>query len=175
MKRDRFLLGILVGIGVMVVAALILFFSRQGHSSYGDDSTPAGALQNYLLAVQKQDYARAYTYLPESPNKPTLLAFEQPFMSYQSQEVANSSVEIGQTFEDAQTASATVQLSILMGNQGLFGSQPRAMISASLTRQNGAWKVISAPYPYAWQEPAAPYKIPPTLPPIPTPTPATSG
>lgn len=177
MKRDRFLLGILVGIGVMVIVALILFFTRQGRSTYGDDSTPAGALQNYLLAVQKQDYARAYSYLADSPNKPTLLAFEQPFMSYQSQEVANSAVEIGKVFEDPQTGTATVQVSMLQGNQGLFGNPTRAVISASLVRQNGAWKVVSAPYPYASQEPLvpAPYKVPPTLPPTLTPTVTTSG
>lgn len=170
MTRDRFLSAILIGIGVLVVAALILFFTRQRQVSYGDDSTPEGALQNYFLAIQKQDYARAYTYLADTPNKPSLLNFEQPFISYQSQAVANSVVEIVSTVPDSQGETVIIQVAISQGPQNLFGNDSRPMAQASLVRQNGAWKVSSAPYPYMAPEPAvpAPVKPIPSLQPSPT-------
>ena len=172
MKRDRFLLAIIIGIGVLVVAALILFFTRQRQVSYGDDSTPAGSLQNYFLAIQKQDYARAYHYLADTPNKPSLLQFEQPFLSYQSQAVANSVVEIIGTAPDPQGETALIQVAISQGPQDLFGNGSRPMAQAAMVRQNGAWKVSSAPYPYALPEPPfpAPVRPVPSLEPTPSAT-----
>jgi len=44
MKQDRFLVGILVGIGVLVVIALGLFFTRQDKQEYISDDTPKGVV-----------------------------------------------------------------------------------------------------------------------------------
>ncbi len=165
--RDRFLLGILIGIGVLVVAALILFFARQGQATYGDDSTPAGALQNYFLAIQKRDYARAYSYLADQPGKLGLDDFRRPFLSYQAGEISRTAVEIGETTLDQQNQTATIQVLILGASQGLFDTGSRRQDVATLVQQNGAWKVLSAPYPY-WsaEQPAG---APPKLEPSPTP------
>jgi hypothetical protein len=56
MKQDRFLLGILVGIGVLIVVALALFFTRQDNQDYVSDTTPEGVVHNYALALYKDDY-----------------------------------------------------------------------------------------------------------------------
>ncbi len=161
LARDRFLLGILIGIGVLVVAALILFFTRQGQITYGDDSTPAGALQNYFLAIQKRDYTRAYTYLADRPGKLGLDDFRRPFFSNQAGEITGTAVEIGETTLDQQKQMATVQVTILRAGQGLFDTGSRQQDAASLVRQNGDWKVLSAPYPYwpADQPVGAPPKL----------------
>ena len=63
MQRDRFLLAILAGIGILVIITLVLFFIRQGNTGYQDESTPAGVVNNYVLALQRRDYQRAFTYL----------------------------------------------------------------------------------------------------------------
>ena len=159
MTRDRFLLGIFLGIGVLVVAALILFFARKGESGYVADSTPAGALQNYIVALQRHEYERAYSYVADSPAKPDLIHFEEPFISYQGQAVSNALIEIGETIPDAQGQTAVVQFTQLQGNQGLFENTTRAQMSASLVRQKGAWKISSIPYPFSPPEP--PYPAPP--------------
>jgi len=65
MKQDRFLLGILIFIGLLVIAALALFFIRQDSQVYVADDTPEGVTRNYALALQKQDFQRAYDYLAE--------------------------------------------------------------------------------------------------------------
>ena len=66
MKQDRFLVGILIFIGVLVVVALALFFIRQDNQVYVADDTPDNIVRNYALALQKQDFQRAYTYLADN-------------------------------------------------------------------------------------------------------------
>lgn len=148
MRKDRFLIGILLGIGVLIIAALILFFFRQGQVSYGDDRTPAGALQNYFLAVQKRDYEKAYGYLADQPGKPSLVQFREPFLSYLQDGVSGSAVEVGQTYFDEQRQTATVDVTILNSSRDIFGTPTRQTATATLVQQNGAWKISSAPYPY---------------------------
>jgi hypothetical protein len=164
--RDRFLLGILIGIGVLVVLALILFFTRRSQLTFVDDSTPSGALQNYILALQKRDYSRAYHYLVDLPNGPTLQEFSQPFLSYQAGSISNTAVEIGEVILDAQNQTAVVQLTLLQGSGDIFSTATRMHDTASLALENGAWKVIRAPYPY-WS-PVLPEQALPKL--LPTPT-----
>ncbi len=171
--KDRFLLGIFIGIGVLVVTALILFFIRQGQSSYGDESTPAGVLQNYFLAIQKHDYERAYGYVAEQPGKPSLDLFRQSFLTYSDQgaTISNTPVEINDTILDEQKQTAVIQVTMLHSGQDLFGTGYRTNDTATLALKNGAWKITRAPYPY-WPldlpvEPPA--KLPaPTLSPAPT-------
>jgi hypothetical protein len=172
MFRDRFLTGILIGIGVLVVLALILFFIRQGSSQYVDESTPAGVLQNYFLALQKQDYQRAYNYLADTNAKPTLEYFRGQFQSYQGQNVADTTAEISDATVDAQIETATVQVVLMQGNPGLFGSVYRNQQTAFLIRQNGVWKISNAPFPFWVPEP--PYEAPQKLEPSPTPLPTST-
>ena len=65
MKQDRFLTGILIGIAVLVVIALAVFFLRQGSQSYISEDAPEGVVHNYVLAVLNDDYEKAYGYLAD--------------------------------------------------------------------------------------------------------------
>ena len=71
MKQDRFLVGILIGIGVLIVAALVVFFTRSDTQTYVSDDTPEGVTHNYVVAILNKDYEKAHTYLAELDNKPT--------------------------------------------------------------------------------------------------------
>jgi hypothetical protein len=167
MQKDRFLIGILLGIGVLVVAALILFVIRQGKADYSDDSTPAGVLQNYFIAIQKRDYERAYNSLADQPGKPSLSQFQQSFLSYQQEALSGSAVEIDQVVLDQQNQTATVQVTILNSTRDLFETAVRSHETATLIYQNGAWKVLSAPYPYNYPDYLQKFPAP-----QPSPTPA---
>ncbi len=79
MKQDRFLLGILIGIGVLILAALIVFFSRQNQQTYNPEGTPDGAVHNYILAVLNGNYQKAYGYLADLDNKPSYDTFRRSF------------------------------------------------------------------------------------------------
>ena len=70
MKQDRFLTGILIGIAVLIVAALVVFFTRRDAGSYAAESTPDGVVHNYVLAILNKDYTRAHSYLADLDNSP---------------------------------------------------------------------------------------------------------
>lgn len=168
-SRDQFLYGILIGIGVLVIGALILFFIRRGQVTYGNDTTPAGALQNYFLAVQRRDYQRAYDYLVEGAGKPAYSSFQQQFLTHQNDLINNTAVEVGKVTMDELTQQAFVEVTLITSSGDLFGSSYSRQETAVMVRQNGAWKVQQAPYPYDVVEPApAPPKE------LPSPTPAST-
>ena len=80
MKQDRFLTGILIGIAVLIVAALAVFFTRKDNLAYVSDSTPEGVVQNYVVALHKRDFEKAYTYVATLTNKPTFDQFRNAFL-----------------------------------------------------------------------------------------------
>ncbi len=146
MRQDRFLVGILVGIGILVVISLALFFMRQEQADYLPDGTPESAVHNYVLALQKRDFQRAYAYLPEGENKPGLARFQQSF-STQELNLSGSSVEVGEANIDAD-GIATVNITVIRTSGGLFTSINREPQLALLKQENGSWKITSIPYPY---------------------------
>lgn len=148
MRRDRFLFGILIGIGALILIALALFFLRLGRTSYQDDSTPSGVANNYTLALQRRDYRRAYSYLAEDSQKPSFINFESPFLAFQAGELANTPVEIGEASIDEQTQTAVIPITLVRGGRGFLEEVYRETQTANLTWQNGAWKITSFPYPY---------------------------
>ncbi len=153
MKQDRFLTGILIGIVVLILLALAVFFTRQDDLAYVDESTPQGVVQNYIVALQKRDYEKAYTYLADLENKPTYGQFRESFFNnYVSP--SGTGVEILQT--ETSGDLATVGLSIIYNQRGLFESSSRYVESARLVRQAGAWKIKQMPYQfwaYDWFQP----------------------
>src|SRR3972149_11028820 len=110
MKQDRFLMGILIFIGVLVVAALALFFFRQGSQVYGTEDTPEGVIRNYALALQKQDYQRAYSYLADKDNKPTYDTFSRAFLTHQV-DVSSNALQVGNV-QFISSGEATVSISV---------------------------------------------------------------
>ena len=60
MKQDRFLTGILIGIGILIIAALAVFFVRKDSQTYVPDDVPEGVVHNYVVAVLNKDYEKAF-------------------------------------------------------------------------------------------------------------------
>ena len=157
MKQDKFLTGILIGIGALIVLALVLFFTRQDTREYVSDSTPEGVVHNYVLATLNKDYEKAYGYLAELDNKPTEEEFRQSFL--------NGMVypeNVGVEISDVETIGndATVNLLIYYSYNDPFSSRYGSPDRANLVKQNSEWKLSYMPYnfwDYNWyQEPYKP-------------------
>lgn len=154
MKQDRFLVGILIFIGVLVVAALALFFFRQSNQVYVADDTPDNIIRNYALALQKQDYQRAYTYLADNAGKPTYDAFRRAFLTNQLNTSTNA-LQVG-SVQYINSSEATVSLTILYASFGPFSQSSSSTDTATLVQQGGNWKISYMPYQYwsyDWQVP----------------------
>jgi len=157
MKQDRFLTGILIGIAVLIVVALTVFFNRKdGNLNYVADDTPAGVVQNYVVALHKRDFEKAYNYLADLQNKPSQEQFHQSFLNH-SIDPANAGVEIGKA--EIVGNSASVSLGLVYGQSDPFSSGYRNTDYAQLVQQNGAWKIKQMPnnfWAYDWYQPTPP-------------------
>ena len=152
MKQDKFLTGILIGIGALILLALGLFFLRQDKRDYVAETSPDGVVHNYVLAVLNKDYQKAYGYLADLKNKPTYEEFRQSFFNG----VVNPGdvgVEVGSV--EINGAEAVVSLSVYYSNSDPFSSRYASQDRALLVKQNGEWKLNSMQYnfwSYNWYQ-----------------------
>jgi len=153
MKQDKFLTGILIGIGALILLALVLFFLRRdGRTDYVADDNPEGVVNNYVLAVLNKDYQKAYGYLADLEHKPTYEQFRQSFFNG----VVNptdAGVEIGAA--EINGSEAFVTLSVYYSVNDPFASRYASEDRALLVRQNGDWKLSAMPYnfwSYDWYQ-----------------------
>lgn len=157
MKQDKFLTGILIGIGALILLALVLFFTRQETREYVSDSTPEGVTHNYILAVLDKDYEKAYTYLADLEHKPSYDEFRQSFLNGMVNP-DNVGVDLGEV--EISGDDASVELTIYYSYNDPFSSRYGNPDRANLIQQNGAWKLSYMPYSfwdYNWyQEPFNP-------------------
>jgi hypothetical protein len=153
MKQDRFLIGILVGIGVLVVVALTLFFTRQNTQEYVSDNTPEGVVHNYSLAIYREDYEKAYGYLGDAKNKPTFSEFQKAFFNHYV-DPRNVGLEVGESKIAGEEAFVTLYL--IYNTSDPFSSSYRSTETAHLEIQKGQWKLLQMPYnfwAYDWYQP----------------------
>ncbi|HNK62403.1 MAG TPA: hypothetical protein PKL78_02745 [Anaerolineales bacterium] len=157
MKQDRFLTGILIGIGVLVLLALGLFFLRQDKREYVSDAAPDGVVHNYVLALLDHDYEKAYGYLADLDRKPTYEEFRQSFFNGMVN-YDNVGLDVGDVQINGN--EAIVNLTVYYSYNDPFSSRNGTSDRALLVEQDGSWKLSTMPYnfwDYNWyQEPYKP-------------------
>ena len=147
MKQDRFLTGILIGIGVLVLSALLVFFMRKDTQTYIAEDQPEGVVHNYVLAILNKDYEKAYGYLADLDNKPTFEEFRDSFVKG----IINSSdstVDIGAS--EISGDSASVDVALVYNPSDPFSTSYRDVQRAILVKQEDGWKLSSMPTYYFW-------------------------
>ena len=147
MKQDRFLTGILVGIGVLVIVALAVFFTRKDSQTYVPDDTPEGVVHNYVLAALNKDYEKAYSYLADLEYKPTYEEFRRAFLNGEVNP-ENQAVDIGES--EIVGDVATVDLELIYNSSDPFSTGYRNVYTADVVRQNDAWKLTFMPEYNLW-------------------------
>ncbi|MEW6718006.1 MAG: hypothetical protein AB1345_10955 [Chloroflexota bacterium] len=161
MKQDRYLLAILVAIGLLVIASLVLFFIHKDKQAYLPDDTPEGVVHNYALALHQRDFERAYGYLVDKEHKPTLDQFRSAFISRQL-DVSSTGLAINNV--ETMDGEAWVEVSVIYSPSGPFEEIRRYIENAILVEQEGAWRLSQMPYPYwgwDWYQPdSKPLSIP---------------
>ena len=146
MKQDRFLLGILIFIVVLVAVALGLFFMRQDTLTYVPDDTPEGVIHNYALAVQNMDFERAYGYLAKGDAKPSYETFRMAFLSRQL-DVSNAAIQLITTRSQS-AKEAVVDVTVVFSSGDPFSRPYSNLQTATLVKEGGAWKLTFMPNPF---------------------------
>ena len=147
MKQDRFLTGILIGIAVLVVLALAVFFTRSDAQTYVSEDAPEGVVHNYVVALLNKDYEKAYGYLADLDHKPPYEEFRDAFLK-STLNPDTAAVDIGASEINDDTASVEVVLGHNPGDP--FSTGYRDVQRAILVKQGGKWKISSMPGYYFW-------------------------
>jgi len=146
MKQDRGLVIILGLIALLIVVSLVLFFIRQDdQQAYKPEDTPADIVHNYVLSLHQGDYQRAYGYLQDTDDKPTLAQFQQNFFE-NTWGLEHSSIHINTT--DQTGNEAFVAVTVTRNASSPFEQSWSDNGSVWLINQDGQWKLAYAPPPY---------------------------
>jgi hypothetical protein len=143
---DRFTLGIGLAVAVLVPLLFMLVLS-QPKAVPADESTPAGVVHNYYLAVQQDDIRKAYGYL--SADTRGWLTYEQFSAQVSAPRTLGVRVQ-DERIEDGTARVAVVVTTYLPGGPFSAGeySTQRTIV---LRRDAEVWR-ISLPQP-----PSGPY------------------
>ncbi|MGE5139312.1 MAG: hypothetical protein ACM3JD_07620 [Rudaea sp.] len=144
-SADRFLLGIVAAIVLLVALAFALVRLRP-QPGYVSEGQPEGVVQNYILAMQQQDLARAYGYLSaDLPGYPTSAAVfsDQVYADRWATQVANASTFALQNSRiDGDRAWVTL-LEQEAGQGGPLRMGPTYSSSFGIRLKNlNGWKII---------------------------------
>lgn len=151
-QTDRFLLAIITGVVVLVIAALALALTRTPQA-YQPDTMPAGVAHNYVLALQQGDAEKAYGYLSPAIKgyPPTAEEFSADIDRYGwgfDRGAATIAVRDERIVDDR----ATVTVDETRFNEGgLFNSgQYTNSFDVTLRRDGQTWKIVEADSYWAW-------------------------
>ncbi|MBI2861584.1 MAG: hypothetical protein HYX89_02065 [Chloroflexi bacterium] len=179
---DRLLVGLLVGIGLILVASFVVLILVQGRPQETfPPGSPEDVVQRYFRAVNDEDWRTAYDLLASSVK--ARVSFEE----FRSRSGGPQPVE--------QSQRALLQRSVVRGNDadvtllvttfsadrpGSFNEFSRT-VTFALVREDGEWHILTGPdqvpfagniYPLTrFGEPFPPPPVP-AVPPTPTSTPA---
>lgn len=143
-KTDKMLIGIVAGILLVVLMAALVSLN-QPEAEYLDENTPEAVAHDYLLALQKVDYPRAYASLsPDLPGLPKTLEdfLEQiQYRSWMFESLADSSFVVEPRSQSEDRATVEVKI-ITFYEPGLFsGGSVTNQFAIYLKLHNGMWKV----------------------------------
>lgn len=146
---DRFLVAIVAAVALLVVVAFAVAL-RRPPPSYQPGDTPEGLTHNYLLALQRQEYDRAYPAL--SPTlagyPPTLSDFVAEVLAtpwlFAKDEGSAATVVVASSRITGDLAVVTVQQTV-SSQGGLFGSGQRTdTFTVTLRQEVDGWRIYGA-------------------------------
>ncbi len=154
-NTDKFLIGIVAGVLVLVIAAFAVAFLRP-KPAYQSEDMPEGVAHNYLFALEQADYERAYGYL--SPTLKGYPASAEAFTddvhdySWTFRLENSTTLEVESTRLTGDRAFVTVRETTFYEG-GLFNSGEYSNtfdVTLVQVAGSGEWKIISSDSYWAW-------------------------
>lgn len=147
---NKFLLGIVAGVLLLVgVAFAVALLRPKPKPAYQSEATPEGVAHNYLLALQQEDYARAYSYL-----SPTLKGYPASIEIFAGNIPGHRwgfGIDRDSVTLEVESARITGDRAVVLVrktrfyNRRLFDSnQYTNTFDMKLQRESGAWKIIAS-------------------------------
>ncbi len=166
-STDKFLLAIVAGVIVLVAVALVVA-TRQPPVTYRSGGTPEAAAFNYLLALQRSDYARALAglspELPGAPDDPRSLLADLGGNRYMFQMDENKVVFSPDPARvNGDTAVVLVHETRFYQGQLFNSGESYDTFEMRLAQIGGVWTIVSADRYWlpCWEQAAGCYNYPP--------------
>ena len=147
---SRWLLVFGVTIGALVIVAVVLVFTiaKPGGESLLPEDTPAGTVQRYFLALEAEDYLKAYSYLSPPPGEK--LTYEQwrgPFI--RSEEKPGWKVTLGKSAVTDNEATVGVVVDVFRPGGPFDNPVYTQHITFFLKKEGTSWRITS-PWDVWW-------------------------
>lgn len=144
MKGSEKMLIVIVAAVIILVVAAFGFVLLRPEPEYGSEDTPDGVVHNYLLALERSDYERAYNYLAKDLKVGDLNDFidsveGNPWRFDLGSDVALA-IEESKLFSDS-TARVEVRKTKSY-NEILGSSQYNSTFDVILSNEEGIWLII---------------------------------
>jgi hypothetical protein len=149
-SSDKLLIGIVAGIVVLVIAAFVITLGRP-EPTYQAEDTPQGVAHNYLLALQKRDFERAYGYLSRTlPGYPVSVEmFRADIGSYGFDENTTLAVESARV--TGNRAEVDVRQSYFYREDPFRSSESSWVFKMELQLDGDEWKIVRSDNYFAYQ------------------------
>lgn len=153
---DKFLIGIVIGVVVLLAVVFGVILTRP-EVDYLPEDTPEGVAHNYLLALQKEDYQRAYKYLdPHLEGYPkTLNAFKRDVgrnrWEFRSGESISLDVQ-SSAYQGENIAYVDVRETHFYTGELFSSSQSTSTFEMYLVLDSSTseWKIADSDFYFAW-------------------------
>jgi hypothetical protein len=148
---SRWLLVFGVTIGVLVIVAIVLVLTIGGAREVPllSEDTPGGTVQRYFLALEAEDYLKAYSYLSPPPGE-KLPPYEQwrgPVV--RSEEKPGWKVTLGKSVVTGNEATVDVVVNVFRPG-GPFDNPVRTQyVTFFLKKEGTSWRITS-PWDVWW-------------------------
>lgn len=149
-SSNRFLLGFGIALVILVVLTVVLVLTNHGNVEMFPENTPQGTVQRFLLAIQEQDFQKAYSYL-QIEEKGIKITYDEWLQSvsprFQTTSVSWKAT-LGETTVSGNTATVEVIIDIFQPG-GPFESPVRTQTDIyQLSRVNNQWLITTRPWLY---------------------------
>jgi hypothetical protein len=142
---DKYLIGIIVGIVLLVAVTMIIVLTRP-KAEYLTDESPEAIVHNYLLAIKEADHDRAYGYISsEIDDYPEDLEVFIEVVEDESWSFGGSGDSVVQVLSSSIRGDKTIVkvLETSYSSGGLFdSSQYDRNFEMKLHMENGRWKLV---------------------------------
>jgi hypothetical protein len=152
-SSNKFLIGIVIG-AVLLISASIIIVLLKPEPTYQPEDTPGGVAHNYLLALQNEDYDRAYTYLSSTlPGYPaTVSQFTESIEDYSWYFQLGTDTTLAVDTEEITGSKAVILVrETRFQNRGLFENSTRiSTFEMDLKKVGDQWKIVDSDRYFVW-------------------------